>query len=330
MRQPSPFHPGEQAVHDRYGIRERIEQVGSQIIRDAMTEQHRHFFRQLPILLAGSLDDLGRPWASILTGRPGFIESPDPRSLRIAARPLAGDPLAVSLRIGAPLGLLGIEPSTRRRNRLNGCIVAAEAGAFTLGVQQSFGNCPKYIQSRSPHCVEQGDAASRRAVEREGSLVSEEAAAMIDRADTFFIASAAPGSRGAEGAASDGADVSHRGGAPGFVRRTSEAGVTTLTIPDFTGNYLFNTLGNLVAYPRAGLLFVDFGSGDLLGLTGSVDVIWDGPEVQEFAGAQRLLQVAVEEGWRAPAASPLRWSAPEPSPYLDGLGPWNGAQGDKR
>src|SRR5437870_2177797 len=168
-----------------------------------------------------------------------------PRSnpLRTGAPRLAGVPFAVAVRLGAQLERLGVAPSTRRRSGLDGRIVAAEAGAFTLGEQQGFGNCPKYIQSRSPHWVEQGDAASRRAVEREESMVSEEAAAMIDRADTFFIASAAPGSRGAGGAASDGADVSHRGGAPGFVRRTSEAGGTTLTIPDFTGNYLFNTLG---------------------------------------------------------------------------------------
>ena len=62
-----------------------------------------------------------------------------------------------------------------------------------------------------------------------------------------------------------GADISHRGGRPGFVRVDGDV----LTIPDFRGNRYFNTLGNLIAEPRASLLFVDFETGDLLQLQGS-------------------------------------------------------------
>src|ERR1043165_2206271 len=104
----------------RAGVRDRAEQMGQRMVRDFMPDQHREFFAMLPWLLVGSLDDRERPWASILTGGPGFVHSPDPHRLRIAAAPLAGDPLQANLRLGAPLGLLGLQPETRRRNRMNG------------------------------------------------------------------------------------------------------------------------------------------------------------------------------------------------------------------
>jgi predicted pyridoxine 5'-phosphate oxidase superfamily flavin-nucleotide-binding protein len=324
MAAASVFHAGERAVHARFGIGERMQEVGSHVIRDFMPDQHRELFRQLPMLLVGSLDERARPWASLLVGRPGFVDSPDPRSLHVAARPLPGDPLAVALRVGAPLGLLGIELATRRRNRMNGRVVAAAAAGFTVQVQQSFGNCPKYIQARAPRWIADPETfVPTNPVRHETSVLSGDARSLIRRADTFFIASATPDAAAGRDDAARGVDVSHRGGQPGFVRISVEANATVLTIPDFTGNYLFNTLGNLMLLPLAGLLFIDFEHGDVLALTGTVEIIWDGPAVQAFVGAQRLLRYRVDQGWSVPAASPLRWSAPEPSPHLAGLGPWN-------
>jgi hypothetical protein len=188
-------------------------------------------------------------------------------------------------------------------------------------VRQSFGNCPKYIQARAWEWTDGAPPPDTAMHER--SALSEEAHRLIADADTFFIATAAANASAADAARADGVDVSHRGGTSGFVRVGVAAdGATELTVPDFVGNFMFNTLGNLVVNPRAGLLFVDFARGDLLGLTGSVAIVWDGPEVEAFAGAQRLLRIRIEEGWRVHQALPLRWSAPEPSPHLDGLGPW--------
>jgi hypothetical protein len=118
----------------------------------------------------------------------------------------------------------------------------------------------------------------------------------VREADTFFIATASEG----------GADVSHRGGPRGFVRVTEEAGATVLTFPDYRGNFFFNTLGNLHANPRAGLTLVDFATADVLMLTGTTDVIWNGPELAAFAGAQRLVRFAVVHGVLLPRALPLR------------------------
>jgi len=149
-RVESPYHAGEQAVQARAGVRERAERAGRRMIRDFMPDQHRELFERLPYLLVGSIDDRGRPWASILVGWPGFIATPDARTMTIAARPAPGDPLAVNLRPGAPVGLLGIELDTRRRNRMNGTVTGVGAGSFSVRVGQSFGNCPQYIQARAP------------------------------------------------------------------------------------------------------------------------------------------------------------------------------------
>ena len=315
----SPYHRGEQMVQERAGVRARAEFMGRRMIRDFMPDQHRELFEALPFVLAGSLDAKGRPWASIVVGRPGVIRSRDAVTLEIDGRPVEGDPLGANLVPGAPIGLLGIQLETRRRNRANGTIVAAGPG-LVVHVGQSFGNCPQYIQAREPAFVAEPSAAPARPVRAEGQHLSAAATAQIEHADTFFIATAAPGA--VSGSAVEGIDVSHRGGRPGFVRVTEEDGATALTAPDFPGNSAFNTFGNLALEPRAGILFVDFASGDLLSLTGTADVIWHGPELAAFAGAVRLLRFRVAEGVLLETAIPLRWSAAEPAPQLAATGSW--------
>ena len=293
------------------GVAERMRELGPRVIRDHMPDQHREFFEQLPTLLVGSVDARQRPWASMLAGFPGFIESPDAQHLRVDALPAGGDPLRAQLRVGATLGLLGIEPQTRRRNRMNGTVVALDEQGFELQVDQSFGNCPQYIQARAPEWIGWPvDAAAARA---EQATLSAEAAALIARADTLFIATAAP---------EQGADVSHRGGKPGFVRVDQSDDGTVLTMPDFRGNFFFNTLGNIAAHPRAGLLFVDHDSGGMLQLTCRAEVILQGAELDSFAGALRLVRLRVDEGVWTPRALPLRWSAPQPAMQLAATGSW--------
>ena len=277
----SPFHAGEQAIQAALGVRAKIESAGRRMIRDFMSEQHRAFFAELPYLFIGARDSTDRPWASLLAGAPGFAHAPDPRTLRIDARPAPDDPLAGALTPGAEVGLLGIEPPTRRRNRLNGPIAASDATGFAVTARQSFGNCPKYITPRAfhPAPTSPGPAHASDHLDRRSKT-------LVRAADTFFIAShAADPTAG-------GTDVSHRGGPPGFVS-VDDAG--TLSWPDYAGNFLFNTLGNLVVDPRAGLLFVDFATGALLHLTGRAEVLWSGPEVDARPGAERLLRFHIEE-----------------------------------
>lgn len=311
------FHEGERALQARTGVRERLARVGGQVLRSAMPEQHRAFFRQLPFVVVGSLDAGGQPWTSMLAGPPGFVDSPDPRLLRIHALPIAGSPLADALQPGAPLGLLGIEPHTRRRNRVNGVVTAVTASQFDVEVRQSFGNCPKYIQAREPEYV----PGRRMGTSSRGTALTTEDVALIRRADTVFIASAHPRARDDDDRA-HGVDVSHRGGKPGFVRVDGDL---LLTMPDFAGNSFFNTLGNLVLNPRAGLLVPDFDSGDVLHVAATARVIWERDEVGAYAGAQRLLQLEVHATRFVRAALPLRWTTPELASELAGTGSWPNA-----
>jgi predicted pyridoxine 5'-phosphate oxidase superfamily flavin-nucleotide-binding protein len=290
---PATFHEGERALQQMAGVRERMAEIGPRAIRDFMPAQHRDFFAQLPLLIAGSIDDDGRPWASLLAGPPGFAGAPDPRRLAVSARPLPGSPLAAHLRPGAPLGLLGIEAHTRRRNRMNGVVGRVDADGFDVQVEQSFGNCPKYIRTRQARFVD--DVVAPGDVERMAALDAS-ARALVTAADTLFIASRHPAA---------GVDVSHRGGAPGFVRVDDEG---TLTLPDYAGNLFFNTLGNLQVDPRAGLLFIDFERGDLLHVAATARLVWEGPELAAFGGAQRLLRLTVDQVVRVTGGLPLAWT----------------------
>jgi predicted pyridoxine 5'-phosphate oxidase superfamily flavin-nucleotide-binding protein len=316
----APFHAGEQALQARAGVLERLQQVGHRVIRDHMPEEHRELFQKLPFVLLGALDGTQRPWASMLAGKPGFIAAPDAYGLRIAALPHAQDALADAVQAGAQVGLLGIEPSTRRRNRMNGLVVERGEGCFHVRVRQSFGNCPKYIQARELR-LQPETAADGPALVTTGPLAAE-AAACVARADTFFIATATADAAQGHTAANGGVDVSHRGGKPGFVRVTQEQGHTVLTSPDFVGNAFFNTLGNLQLNPRAGLLFVDFAQGHLLQLTGEAQVVWEGEELAAFAGAQRLLKFRVDEARWRPGAWPLRAASVGYATQLASTGSW--------
>lgn len=313
-RQDNPFHAGEQAVHERLGIRDRMLGLGQRVIRSFMPEQHQRFFEQLPFMLVGSADAGGRPWASVLVGRPGFVRAPSATRLEFDTRPVEGDPLADGLTPGAALGFLGIELHSRRRNRVNGRVVAAHDKGFAVEVDQSVGNCPQYIQGREFEWTRDADdlrpreATALRALDAEARLA-------VERADTLFVATRAPGDAG-------GADVSHRGGRAGFVRIEDER---TFVVPDFTGNFFFMTLGNLQLDPRAAVLFIDFETGDLLSFTGAAEVLWNGDDLKAFDGAERAWRFRIEAGWRLRAALPMRWSFRDWSPNSLITGTWQEA-----
>ena len=310
-KRKSPFHRGEQKIQARLGVREKMEALGSRNIRDFMPKQHQEFFAQLPLLMVGTVDACGRPWASVLAGKPGFVRATDPRTLTVKARPIYGDPLDKALVDGANIGVLGLDFETRRRNRANGKIVRTSGELFEIRVMQSFGNCPKYIQARG--CQVTDDVANigdKRVVNRGNALTRDEAA-LIGRSDTLFVAS-----QFSENSVdwSQGIDVSHRGGLPGFVIVAHES---LLLFPDYPGNCLFNTLGNIEVDPRCGLLFMDFDTGDCLQLTGEAAILWEPEHVRRFPGAERVVSFQVEDVIYIEAALPLTWRFQDYSPVFD-------------
>lgn len=298
----SPFHAGEQAIQSRVGSRDRVEESGRRLIRDYMPDQHRQFFAQLPLFFVATVDARGRPWASPLVGTPGFLHSPAPQLLHVAAQPLCGEPLNETLCDGARIGGLGIEFHTRRRNRVNGTVALDLDGVgFTLRVTQSFGNCPQYINARQCHLVSRPSHNRQPELVQRGDRLVDDTCALISRADTFFIASCYADADDQR----HGADVSHRGGRPGFVQIED---AHTLLFPDYRGNFLFNTLGNLALNPRCGLLFLDFDSGDTVQLTGTGEILWEwSRDDPAWRGAQRLVRFHIDETVWIRGAVPFVW-----------------------
>ncbi len=313
-RPESPFHAGELAIQARLGAQEQMDKQGRQLIREFLPEQHQKFFAKLPYLVVGTVDAAGCLWASILVGAPGFLSTPDEHTLRVNAKIPFGDPLAQTLTDGIDIGLLGIELSTRRRNRINGVVSNTHPDGFEVTVVQGFGNCPKYIQARTPEPID-FDPTIPKPV-HEITKLTEVERNLIAAADTFFIATAYQSK--SAGVAS-GVDVSHRGGKPGFVRIDDD---DTLTVPDFSGNCHFNTFGNIELNPASGLLFIDFERGDLVYLTGRSSVIWEGDEISAYAGAERLFRFYPERGYRVEKSLPIRWSEPAVSRFLETTGTW--------
>jgi predicted pyridoxine 5'-phosphate oxidase superfamily flavin-nucleotide-binding protein len=274
-----PFHPGEIAVQERAGVRDMARKVGGGI-HATIAPAARSFLAERELAVAAGADERGAVWASLLTGPRGFLEAVGEERLRVRALPSAGDPLAEGLRDGAALGLLVIELSTRKRMRLNGAIELGQGG-FEIVAREVFGNCPKYIQART---AEPSEIAAREpATIVRGSMLDASQRRWIVEADTFFVASVH---------GETGPDASHRGGNPGFVQVLD---ARRIAWPDYPGNRMFQTLGNLHSDGRAGLLFLDFARGDTLQLTGRAAIDWDPARAAAFAGAERVVDFEVAE-----------------------------------
>lgn len=268
----APFHAGELRAQELAGGG-----PAGTGIRSWMPDQHRLFFAQLPFVCIGINDSDGWPVASVLHGVPGFVAAPTANRLDIAALPAPEDPAHAALHAGKPIGLLGIELPTRRRNRANGSIARLDSAGFAVDVVESFGNCPKYITPRTPVATRRVQDGVVAAFER----LPPRAVDIIRSSDTLFVATS--------GARHGGNDVSHRGGAV-----TVQDNV--LEIPDLPGNRYFNTLGNLLLEPRCGLLFIDFASGDVVQLQGRAEVLWK---------QERSWRFHIVRGWLRPGAFPL-------------------------
>ncbi|CAK9039470.1 Probable flavin-containing monoamine oxidase B [Durusdinium trenchii] len=294
---------------------EAVAPFARKAIRPFMPEQHRRFFEKIPLIFIGALDGDGRPWASAAFGEPGFMQTPNETTLHIDGKILAGDALDLQNEPGAKLGLVGLELETRRRNRMNGSVVEKNDDGFSIRVEQSFGNCPQYIQRRETSWRSTpNESIKTDAIERTGEI-SPAAKALIETADTFFIASRTPALNDSP---HNGVDASHRGGRPGFVY-VDQSG--RLSFPDFSGNRLFNTLGNIEADGRAGLFFPDFETGDAVFLTGRAEIQWDDPRVELFTGAQRVIDVFPEDVVLVRSAIPLRGAFIDYAPQLERTGP---------
>lgn len=289
MTRSDPFHEGERRVQERAGETAMAVRTGA-ILGHAIPPSAMPFLAQQRLVAVGTIDESGAVWASLLFGTPGMLTaSADGTGVtldrtRIVSRP---DELPwPHLAVGAQAGLLAIELPTRRRLRVNGAVSAVGGGAIGLQVHEAYPNCPKYIQRRhldvrpNARLADPGPRSS-------GASLDQPRRSLIERADTFFVASRHP---------TRGVDVSHRGGSKGFVRVLDAA---RLRVPDYAGNSMFNTLGNLDVDDRAGLVFADFDGGTLLQMIGTATLRFDLPDDprQPTGGSGRYWDFQIA-GWR--------------------------------
>ena len=274
MNSSTPWHAGELQLQQQIGVVEKMAKIGKLNIRDFMPDQHRDFYSQLSFIVIGTVDPAGNPWAGIRAGTPGFITSPNPYQLQILGADTTDDPMEAGIQRNAAIGLLGIELSTRRRNRVNGRMDLLDNGTIRLHVEQSFGNCPQYIQTRQVTAKTHNHTVAETLTELDA-----ESHQLISHADTFFVASYADTPIGRQ------VNVSHRGGRNGFV---AIEGNDALTVPDFSGNRFFSTLGNILLNQRAGLTFIDFSEGTLLQMSGRAEILDSSSPVNAVEGAERF------------------------------------------
>ena len=286
----SMYHSGELEVQTRVGVREMADRIGKSI-RSSIPPAAQEFLRRQPFAVIGSKDERGRVWASVLTGPSGFLQATADTVVQIRTKPVEGDPLNRNWLQQKQIGMLAIELSTRQRMRVNGIVEPGLESSMMLNADEVFSNCQKYIQARTQEeaSPEKSDTNSRN---QKTHALTQQQQQWIERSDTFFIASSHPDA---------GTDVSHRGGFPGFVHIKD---ANHLVWPDYTGNMMFQTLGNIAAYPFAGLLFIDFERGNTLQLTGKASILWDSEKTPE---AERHIEFSIEDAIEIQNGFPIQY-----------------------
>jgi uncharacterized protein len=272
MTRQSGFHGGELAVQRQAGVEAQAARLAGMVGRGQMRDGMAAFLSEVTFAAMTARDRVGRLWTSPLPGPPGFLEATSPTTLTIHAELPTADPLH-GLPPGQAAGVIAINFPTRRRVRINGLLTATDAGDLTIDVDQAYGNCPQYIHQHRVNV--DGSAEAGRVRLYSGETARPRDIRLIETADTFFLGTTH---------ATAGSDASHRGGPPGFVR--VEAG--HLWWPDYPGNNMFNSFGNLAADPTAALLFIDFRAGIALQLSGTASVHWSDPAGDDAQTGRRV------------------------------------------
>jgi predicted pyridoxine 5'-phosphate oxidase superfamily flavin-nucleotide-binding protein len=297
------YHNGERHIQQLVG-EEKIAARNGKIIFDKIVKGAFNFIENQQFLIISSRDENGQIWNSILMGNNGFLKIIDERNIQIHLAALQsdkGDILFKNLASNDEIGLLFIELATRRRFRVNGKAVL-DGESLSIEVIEAYPNCPKYIQKRSLRHLEKNNT---KAQYQKGTTLEQAELDWIRQADTFFVGSAS---------ANGGMDTSHRGGAVGFVEILTDG---QLKIPDYVGNSMYNTLGNFVENPNAGLLFIDFTTGATLQLSGKAALVFgqqSEEDLQKTTGTGRYWTFKTEY-WIRTEGLQVDWEFGDFSPF---------------
>jgi predicted pyridoxine 5'-phosphate oxidase superfamily flavin-nucleotide-binding protein len=273
----SGFHAGELAVQRKAGVQTEANRLVRMLEPADLSGGIGRFLALQNFAALTGRDAAGILWISPLAAPPGFLQG-DETLLHIAALPRDGDPLR-DMQAGQQVGLVAVDFAARRRVRVNGLLSDVGADGMTVRAEQAYGNCPQYIH---PRTLDVGAYVATRASVRHATTLAPADHALIGVADTFFLGTTHP---------SRGSDASHRGGPAGFVRVESP---NQLSWPDYPGNNMFNSLGNLAVGDEAALLFTDFPSGATVQLAGTASVRWLPPgSPDDEGGVGRRVEFSV-------------------------------------
>ncbi|MGU3431999.1 pyridoxamine 5'-phosphate oxidase family protein [Actinomycetes bacterium M1A6_2h] len=270
------FHNGELTVQRHAGVQAMAARLEGMVAPAELRRGTDAFLASARFAALTARDRTGRLWTSPLIGPPGFLHADTPTELHARTSLAAADPL-VDMPAEQPVGLVVIDFTTRRRLRINGHLTRSDTDDLTIAVEQAYGNCPQYIHPRTVQ-TDRTDAQLSRDPLHSGTSLQRNEIDVVRSADTFFLGTTHPAS---------GNDASHRGGPAGFVSATPRH----LSWPDYPGNNMFNSFGNLAVDPSAALLFVDPDTGTTLHLSGTATVQWNSPDDRNTG---RRVEFAVE------------------------------------
>ncbi|PYH45096.1 putative oxidoreductase, FAD-binding [Aspergillus saccharolyticus JOP 1030-1] len=321
LRNSPPWHEGELKMHNLLHVPPRDNPTVP-----ALSYNAGYLLRTAPLLAIGTTDREGRPWTSIWGGEKGFARPTSQTTVELSA-PVDGrhDPVADIL-LKSPGGdVINSERRTklmsglvfdlenRRRVKLHGRTTEGsldsnsgldqvELAHLTLHIDASLGNCPKYMNKKQiipalpdPKPVSNSPQLPPLAVD------------LLNRADCFFMSS----SHGMTDM-----DTNIRGGSPGFVRLVSnEPHGAVFAYPEYSGNRLYQTLGNLQTDPRAGYVFPDFETGNALYVTGETRILVGKDAARVLPRSNLAVVVTVTAAKCVEKSLAFRGVAGEPSPY---------------
>ena len=300
-----PFHSGELAVQQRSGEQAIATRNGA-VIGNKIPKGAINFIAQQSIVAIASLNPKGSVWVSLLFGSPGFIEACSETQVKIDRSKILDnqhDAVWQNLAKNPNIGILIIDLNARRRLRINGNVTQVSENQLILNVTQAFPNCPKYIQRRKVTVTQEG-LTNKISPPTTGVSLTDDQRQLIEESDSVFVGSAH---------ANLSADASYRGGNPGFIRALSS---NRLLIPDFKGNSMYNTLGNIEAYCFAGLAFIDFKKSRVLQLSGAANIIWNAEDEKNFSGGtRRFWQLDIHHWQQTSLPDALHWEFFDYSPH---------------
>lgn len=297
------YHFGERHIQAQLSQTSLADRSGRMIATSIIPGAWR-FLAAQQMLVLGSWDGMRGVWPTLVVGLPGFARTVDGTQVIIEMTMSCADqndPLWNNLQVNGQISMLAIELATRHRLRINGHVTPLPGTSlahsmFEIKVDQAYPNCPKYIQRRS---LRVEHLALATGTVHEGVVLNDVQSELVATADTFFVASVHP---------EHGTDVSHRGGKPGFVEVESPG---CLHVPDYEGNSMFNTLGNIYATGFAGLLFIDFTTRRQLQILGDAFINVG----NHNAGAQRSWSVQIRRVRESSLPKGVYWKFVDASPF---------------